>query len=73
MGELLDRALIYRVQKCVDGSNCHQLGNWLFAYQCSEPNTPSRTQCEYYLRAFVYTWNLRQSAWHGSHRADRCV
>jgi hypothetical protein len=71
MGELLDRTLIYRVQKCVDGSNVHQLGNWLFAYQCSQPNSPTRTQCEYYLRAFVYTWNLRHSGWRGSNRAER--
>ena len=55
MSNEVDRNLIHDAQMFFDSANVHQVRAWIFCYETSLPNSPSREWYEKVLRNFVGT------------------
>jgi hypothetical protein len=54
----LDHSLLHEARKFVTAANVHCVKTWIFCYEISEPNSPSRQRYEKLLREFVNTKRL---------------
>ncbi len=56
----VDRDLIIRARRFINGANVHYVNTWIYCYEMSLPDSPRRERYEELLRDFVKSKTLLQ-------------